>query len=218
MRLNKKVPFYSNTNDDTHCFQAALRMILKYFQPDKEYSWEELDKISAKVKDLWTWPIATILWLQENGFKVIDMEIFDWDEFADGGRAYLIEFYGKEGAEREEKHSNIDQEIKLAKELTRKFKAIKKIPSVGDIKKVLKEGFLPICLVNSRKLNKKEGYTGHLVVVKGFNNEKLIIHDPGLPPIENRIVSNQLFENAWAYPSDKAKNLIAIRLRSNNEN
>ena len=54
--MNKIVPFYTNTSDDTHCYQAGLKMILKYFIPDKDFSWEELDKFTAKVEDLWTWP------------------------------------------------------------------------------------------------------------------------------------------------------------------
>lgn len=194
-------------------------MTLKYYQPDKEYSWEELDKITAKVKGLNTWPIATMLWLQENGFDVVDMEVFDWKQFAHRGRDYLIEFYGKKDAEQEEKKSNIDQEIKLAKELVKKINAIKESPSIRDLKKFLEDGFLPLCNIDLTKLNQKKGaFVGHTVVIKGFNNKKLIIHDPGLQPLESRIVSNGQFENSWAYSTDKTKNLIAIRLRSKNGN
>lgn len=48
----QNVPFYSNTPDDTHCFQAVLKMVLKYFQPEKYYSFEQLDKLSDNITQI----------------------------------------------------------------------------------------------------------------------------------------------------------------------
>jgi len=62
-------------------------------------------------------------------------------------------------------------------------------------------------------LNKRNGYTGHFVVIKGYDGNLLTIHDPGLPPMENRRIDFQTFENSWAYPNDDAKNIIALKLR-----
>jgi hypothetical protein len=50
------VPFFANTPDDTHCFQAVIRGILKYFLPDRKFSWEELDRMSAQKPGMATWP------------------------------------------------------------------------------------------------------------------------------------------------------------------
>jgi hypothetical protein len=57
------LPFYSNTADGTHCFQAGLKMILKHFIPEKDLTFEGLDKISMKIDGLWTWPIAALIWM-----------------------------------------------------------------------------------------------------------------------------------------------------------
>jgi len=43
----KKIPFYPNP-DNTHCFQAVIKMILKYYFPKEEYSWKELEKLTGK--------------------------------------------------------------------------------------------------------------------------------------------------------------------------
>lgn len=69
-----------------------------------------------------------------------------------------------------------------------------------------------ICLVNSQKFENSKGYVGHFVVVKGYNEKSLIIHDLGLPALENRIVYNDIFEKAWADPTKDTKNMIAIKL------
>ena len=62
-----------------------------------------------------------------------------------------------------------------------------------------------MCMVNSRALNNKEGYLGHSIVIIGYTNQEFVLHDPGLPPLENRRVAYELFEKAWAYPDEKAK-------------
>jgi hypothetical protein len=53
-------------------------MMLKYFLPEREFTFRELDVISAKVEGLWTWPTATALWLVDNGFEVRNVETFDY--------------------------------------------------------------------------------------------------------------------------------------------
>jgi hypothetical protein len=51
----RRVPFYANTNDDSHCVQAAFRIMLKYFLPDQEFGYRELDNLTAKVGNHGTW-------------------------------------------------------------------------------------------------------------------------------------------------------------------
>jgi uncharacterized protein YvpB len=62
-------------------------------------------------------------------------------------------------------------------------------------------------------LNGKEGYCGHLVIVRGFDETGFFLNDPGLPGIENRHVPFDLFERAWSYPDKNANNLMAFRKR-----
>ncbi len=41
------IPYYKNP-DENNCYQAALKIVLKHFLPLKEFSWEELDQLTAK--------------------------------------------------------------------------------------------------------------------------------------------------------------------------
>ena len=65
-------------------------------------------------------------------------------------------------------------------------------------------------LVNSKALNNKEGYTGHRVLVYGYDDSGVIMQDPGpndANDTEDRKVSWDQIDKAW----QNAKELIAIR-------
>lgn len=212
MKIDKDVPFYANP-DDTHCFQAALKMIMKYFWPDKDFSWKKLEKITAKVEGLWTWPTAGLIWLRERGFEIKNIEPFDYKKFIRFGSRYLLKKYGEEVGKAQIKHSDIEQERILAQKFIKMIDTQKSIPKLDDIKNLLSEGYLIIVNINSEVLDKNTGYSGHFVVVKGFNDKQFFLHDPGSPGIENRKVNFRLFEKAWAYPNEEAKNIIAFKLK-----
>ena len=133
--IDYSVPFYANTPDDTHCFQAALRMMLKYFLPDKEFSWEELEKRTAKVEGLWTWTMAGLLWLKENDFDIVNIEPFDYARCAKEGGGYLIELWGKDVGESQIAHSDIPQELKFAQQFASLSE--QRVPDLEEIKRFL---------------------------------------------------------------------------------
>lgn len=161
----KHVPFFANTPDDTHCFQAALRMVLKYYFPMKDYSWENLEKFTAKKEGLWTWAMQGLINMQKLGFDVIVREDFDNQQFIDKGEEYLKEKFGKDVAAEQIKHSDIEQEREIAKEYVILFGA-KGIPaSFDELKQFIDDDYLVIANVNSQALNNKEGYVGHFVVI-----------------------------------------------------
>ena len=209
--INYQVPFYENTSDDTHCFQACLRMVLKSLFPQKYYDYEYLDKVSAKVIGKWTWSMAALIWLSKQGVEVKNIEIFDYEEFILKKEKYLFEFYGYEVAEAQIKNSDIAQEIEFSTKFINEINTEVRLPSITDIKNLLKNKYLVACNVNSHLLNGKSGYAGHLIVVRGYDKNGFFINDPGLLGLENRLVSFEIFEKAWAYPNEKAKNVMAFR-------
>lgn len=205
------VPFYPNTPDDTHCFQAGIKSVLKFFEPEQEYSWKELEAITAKVEGLWTWPIATMLWLAERNYQIIVKTTFDYRAFASKGNEYLFERLGNEVAKAQIANSNIPQEQRLAERLLDKVKIVREIPDFDDIRNLLDDKFIATCNVNSRALNNLNGYAGHFVVVMGFDDDGLYIHDPGLPPVANRYIIDKQFDKGWAYPSEESRDILAIK-------
>ena len=214
MNVDFQVPFYSNTADDTHCFQATLRMVLKFFYPDEEYTWDELDHLSAKAKGLWTWPPAALIFLKEKGLDLKIITPFEYNSFIHKGGDFLIEKYGPEVGGAQIKHSDIKQEQELARKLLEVVPIVARVPEIDEIFELLDQGFLVMCNVNSRRLNKQEGYVGHFILVKSAENGQLVIHDPGLPAQENRVVDPKDFEAAWAFPNEEAKDVFGFRQKN----
>ena len=207
----KKVPFFANTPDDTHCYQAAIRSVLKYFLPNKDYSWKKLDKLTGKKEGKWTWPLKAMIELKRMGFDVVNMEDFDYERLANDEGKYLLYKYGKEVGQAQINNSDIKQERKFAKKFVEFFGNPKKLPKIDDIKSLVNKGYLVCANVNSRALNNKKGYVGHFVIIFGYDKEGLLLHDPGLPPLKNRKVSLKRFMKAWAYPDSGLQNLQAFK-------
>ncbi len=215
MKNIKGLPFYSNTKEGTHCFQACLKMILKYFVPEREFLWEELNKISEKKEGLWTWSMGAIIWFQENGFEAVNVEVFDYQKFIKKGKEYLAEMYGREAAGKTDIKADIEQGREQSKKFLEKIKIQKRIPEKEEIFDLMEDGYIIMVQVNSMILNKREGYAGHFVVVKGWDDENFIINDPGgFPGIEDRKVSFEVFEKAWGYPGERNKGIMGFRLKN----
>lgn len=207
----KKVPFYSNTKDNTHCFQAVLKMILKYYHPNKDYTWEELDEMSGKKQGLWTWPQHSYVAMEKLGFQIKVISAFDYTKFGKYGFEYLKKEYGEEVAEEQKRNSDIEYEKENVQKLSQIIEKETRVPDLNDIISLLSTSYLITCGINSRKLAGKSGYAGHNVLIFESENDGFILHDPGLPPKESYKVGFNMFEQAWAYPDDKAKDIIAFR-------
>ncbi len=205
-----KIPFYPNTGDGTHCFQAALKMALGKLIPEKDFSYEFLDKISNKKPGKWTWPTSAMLWMMDQGLKIGLIEEFDYQAFVDRGGEYLIERYGEEVGKAQVENSDVEEERVVARKFVDQAPIEYRIPELQDIKNLLEDENVVIINLNSAALHGREGYAGHFVVICDVDDEKIILHDPGLPPESNFEVNLETFERAWGYPTNNDRNLLSI--------
>jgi len=63
MKLN--IPFFPNTEDNTHCLQATLMSVLKIIYPKENFTYEQLDELCDKPKNKYTWPFAFLVNLKK---------------------------------------------------------------------------------------------------------------------------------------------------------
>lgn len=210
--MNYDVPFIGNTPDDRHCLQASYAMIREYFEPSLAIDWDEWSELTGFIPGKGTWSMAGLMWFQENGYEVVHISTFDYREFSRRGSEYLLEALG-EHIGRWESDFIIDLPLEQARAM--RFAAsgvwIQREPTLEDIYSYLDKGFLVKCLVNMRALNNEYGYLGHAVVVKGYTESGLILHDPGLPPQPNRYVSTEQFLKSWTNAITNSEKLEAIR-------
>lgn len=209
--MSKSVPFYSNTPDDTHCFQAALKMAIEYFMSETNLSFEAMDKFTGKKENLWTWPMRGVINLAQMGFNIVDVDYFSLESFIENPESYLVKRYGQEVGEAQIKHSDLDAAVKDCEEYLKLGLHQERIPDQEEIKKLIDEGYLVICNVNSQTLHNKKGYVGHFVVIFDYDAANFMLHDPGLPPIENLKVSFDQFKKGWEYPDERSANCLAIK-------
>lgn len=204
------IPFFPNTGDGTHCFQAALRMALGALMPHRPFTEEELDRISQKLPGKWTWPTAAMLWMIEQGLHVQLIEEFDYRAFADEGENYLLERFGKEVGRAQIANSDIERERGIARRFVAVAPLEYRVPTLDDVCGLLARGAVVIVNINAAALFGRPGYSGHFVVICEVGEETVTLHDPGLPPAPCTCVPVSTFERAWAYPTASDKNLMAI--------
>lgn len=209
----KNIPFYANTSDDMHCVQAALMMLLKYFYPGKTFTFEELDSLTRHRSGMFTWLGDMLLELSKMGFEIISIENLDYAKFAQEGKGYLSSVWSEEVFSTQNQYSDLDHEQSTAQKVITdpNIKLIQKEIEIGDIEKYFLEGYFLLVSLNPLVLQGKEGYWSHLVVVTNITEDAVYIHDPGLPPLENRRVPKTIFTKAVTKPGKEDTNLVAIK-------
>lgn len=183
---------------------------MKYFWPEKDFTWEELDQITAKVKGKATWEYAGLIWFARHGMQVTAIRLFDDVRFSKEGIEYIRELAGDEVAKWQDAHSDIRQEQQHALEFVKVVKRETRIPTIEDVRSALDVGTIPTCDINSYVLSGKKGYSGHVVVVVGYDSRGFYLNDPGLPAHKEYYVPFELFEKAWAYPNPEVKFLVVF--------
>jgi hypothetical protein len=209
MKTLKKPKFYANLDDETHCTQASIIMVLSILFPEKNFSFEEIDKVT---NNQWsgfaTWQTHELFYYEELNINFKYYDTFDMKIFGEQGLAYIAEAYGHEVAEYNLKNTkDINLERRLCLEIANKkwfFK--RKNIGLNLVKKLLDQNYYLMLNLNSRILNQQPGWAGHRVVCYGYDENGLVVHDPGLPPHPARHVAFDLFKKAW---DDKA--IIAIK-------
>lgn len=192
----KEIKFYSNHEDNHHCSQAVFRSLFNYFF-DENLSWDEIDRIAKTIPGKGSWTLFAHTELAKRGIEIINIELFDYKQYGEEGISYLEKNFDAETVTYYLEKSNlalvtsndIEFFLSIVKHETRKA-------TLEDIDSFLDDGYLVGAEINSRILNKREGFSLHYVLIIGREDDYYIINDPGFPPIEQRNVSREEFLEA----------------------
>lgn len=212
--MNKIPTFFPNEADDSHCFQASLKMALNFIAPQIDKNIDSYDEFTGKSPSFkYTWPIEGAINSAKEGLEVVYIDQFDLRKFVKNPKKALIEVLGEEIAQDQIDNSNIPQVVSAAKALltNENVKVIFEIPTLVQLQNLIDEGFAIIVNVNAKALTGKDGYSGHFVYVYGYTENSLLIHNPGLPPEPSLEITIENFEKAWAASGEEYKNILAIR-------
>ncbi len=190
------IPFFANTNEGNQCMQVAMQTAIRYFL-DKEYSLEELDALTGRKKGKWTWTQQVVSVLYDVGLEVKYFSKAETKNFLQG-EEYIRKEYGKD-AETIIKMTDFPVLISAIQKLQKSKLYERKILTLGQIEKHIKERHIPLILVDYNILYKKKGqYLGHFVAVTGFDKEDIYYHEPGPHnPTPYKRAKKEMFMNAW---------------------
>lgn len=189
------IPFYENNGDGNQCLQVAGKCIIKYFL-DKEYSLENLDKLTGRKEGHWTSTSQIASVLYDVGLKVKFYSKEDLEPFL-GGEEFYREHYGKD-ADKILKFTDVPTVTKSIENLLNYNIFEKKKISVSSIEESIEMGSVPIVLIDNNKIaGKKDFYKGHAVVITGFDENHIYYHDSGpCNPTPDKRVEKKLFVEA----------------------
>lgn len=174
-----EVTFFPDKSDSgLNCYEMVLKMILKYFIPNNEYNLEELEKITQKKEDQFSYSSSSYIFLLNLGFEIKTISMFDTDKFIANGRVYLKEYLGTVLYDIQDASGDIDNGIAMLKDFKetikknldfkRNYVSVTSSPKIDDIKSLIDDGFLIDCTI----------YEAHSVLVFGYTDLDVIYHDP----------------------------------------
>lgn len=209
MHVDYDVPFVGNAPQGMHCFSASLAMMLAHFVPGSPAVLEVGNRISSKPRGRAAWPVEAPLWLQRHGFDVGVVFDFDYEAVAISGVDYIRKRYGDEVAAWQEKNTAIPGGSAVRAFLD-EVHFERRVPDFADVAQALVEEKLVMATLNSRRLDGRDGYSNHAVIVKGITDTELIVHDPGPPSSPNQRVSHDDFMVAWSSPATAARYVLSV--------
>lgn len=202
------IPFFPNL-DKNHCTQACVKMILKYYYPEKDFSFEQIDKLFGFGKKiLWSCPSQAVVVLDGLGLKAKWYGIIDVEEFLKEGEDYIKK--NSKDWKTILEHMDVNLHMRFTKESLKRNLLENKKLTFEDVESFFRKGNI-ICLVtNVNVLKDKEGYQGHIVLITDIGEDFVEIHNPGLPPKPNEKINKEKFIQSWYYPDTGRYALIVF--------
>ncbi len=190
------VPFYENKGDGKQCMQVTIKSVLKHFI-NKDFSLEELDKLTGRKKGFWTWTSQVVTVLHDLDLKVKFYSKGDLEPFLQG-KPFIQKHFGKD-AEKILKFTDLPVVIESIKKLHKYNIFEKRKLPFDEIESHIEQGHIPLMLIDHNKIVEKEGlYQGHFIVVTGFDNQNIFYHESGpKKPEANKKVLKSTFIEAW---------------------
>ncbi len=201
--------FVDETKDNKRCVQACLKMILKYFLPQKDFNWKQLDKITHKIPKKGTWWFAFYPELVKLGFEVATYRDANYfRNLMKHGLKYLYVAHPKRIADWYIKHSNIKNVMHLIPKVLKEIKFNSKRASFKDVELRLNNDYLLMSDIISRAIYHRTGFVSHAVVITGIDAKNIYINDPANKAGKSVAVPRKIFHVAW-----HDRSLVAFKLR-----
>ncbi|MEJ2267602.1 MAG: hypothetical protein P8X70_00820 [Nanoarchaeota archaeon] len=189
-----KIPFYENNGDGNQCMQVGMKCVLKHFL-DKDFPLDELDKLTGRKENLWTYTSQIVSVLYDLGLDLKFYSKEDLEPFLEG-EPFIRKHFGKD-ADKILKFTDVPTVVKATEKLLNYNIFEKRILSLEDIQEHIKQGHVPMVLIDYNKIIRKEDFYQDHFVVTGFDEEYIYFHESGPKNAEpNKKIKKEFFEEA----------------------
>lgn len=204
------VPFFANDGDGKRCMQVAARMALAFF--GREVSTDEIDQISGRPSDGWTWSVQIVEALHKLGAQVMLHTLADGSAFL-GSDEDLRASIGEQ-AYRVVRAEADPSAIRAAVSYCAQHGLRSTVMNTDDLKRALDARFVPLVLIDYNVLIGKPGFAGHMIPLVGYDETGFFYHESGpLNAQKNAHVSFEAFEHAWFAPGTDRDAIIVSGMR-----
>ncbi len=186
--FHQEVPYIRQT-PDSNCYQACLLMMLNKFFPHEQLTLRQMDKLTGRKPNHWTFEAQLVPPLLERGLEV---RLFATTEYDKISPDYVAQRYGRHVAPLIDYGS-----VRRASGFLTPDVYSKEELSWKQVEKYFRKGYLTMLCVeeNALRTGKAGLFQGHGVMLVGISGDKAFIHDPRRgPKLE---VSKENLIKAW---------------------
>lgn len=175
----KQVPYQFNPGNA--CALACYTMAAQYLLPDEGITFEQLAKIGKWQPGYVVWGSAVWGWLMDRGVHITDYDTIDYEAWANKGVAGLqksvppaeFSFYKEHTFDLEAESKRVNLVYQHPH-----FTYIRRAPTWSDIVAEFDKPGICDLTLNSRTLNREEGFAVHRVVLLDITPDEVVFHDP----------------------------------------
>jgi hypothetical protein len=182
------VPYYRQ-GQDSNCYQACLLMILKNFFPEENYTLRQMDKLTGRKPNHWTFEAQLVPPLLDKG---LDVRLFATTDYEKISAEYVSRKYGQHV----DTLIDYDSVRRAAARLNPAVHSRKRL-EWNDVEELFRKDWLTMLCVDENALwtGKPGRFQGHALMLVGISGETVFIHDPRKGP--NLSLPKKNLVKAW---------------------
>lgn len=154
----------------------------EYFEPERTWSWEELDELTGHVEGVPTWNMKAYMETVRLGYDTVIYDPLDYAQFVKAPKEYIRNKFSHSYAEETFRSSDMDRAVRDSLELL----GMEGLPLYGrsyelsEYKHLLDSGYLALTWVDSAVVCGVEGECWpHFILAYAYDDKGIYAHDPG---------------------------------------
>jgi len=209
MQKKLKIPFVKSIQDQ--CGQACTAMMIKYFKPDYNPDFQEMNEIIHYKQGTYSFPLQNAIILDHLGIKAHCFSSDDIKTQAEDPEQFK-RWFGDDW-DKVKKYVDIDAYDWMVTEGKKRNLFTVKKTSFDEILSFLEKDMLAAFPIDWNTFQGKKGpYEGHFLLLTGMiDDDTLLVHDPDEGPY--RKYSNIQVQKAYEHPAIADDFFVAYGLK-----